>query len=261
MMYLRIVTLIAAVATTAAVAVAGTTIRPIEDFLSMQGTSELSLLPPDFDGVGWDNSVRLRPDEPLLLAWADYAGLANAYAEGEEPEFDGTVIERTLKDGRVEVTVLLHSRGVNAWVMELSAPFSFSPPCFFPCQVAGNPTFFGHRPGEVRDGMEQALADTFLKVVFINSGPGDPLPDLLPLVVCPDLPPGTCPEGEEFVPEVKFLHFSANASGPLTAAFGVEEGTPGRCSIIANGVFVTSGKGATAGGYPVANIKLTVVGK
>jgi len=261
MMYLRIVTLIAAVATTAAVAVAGTTIRPIEDFLSMQGTSGLSLLEPDPDGVGWDNSVRLRPDEPLLLAFVDYAGLANAYAPGEEPEIDGTVIERTLKDGRVEVTVVLHSRGVNAWVMELSDPFSFpSGPCFFPCQVAGNPTLFGHRPGEVRDGAEQALADTFLKVVFINSGPGDPLPDLLPLVVCPDLPPGTCPEGEEFVPEVKFLHFSANASGPLTAAFGVEEGTPGRCSINDNGVFVNSG-GPTADGYRVANIKLTVVGK
>ena len=115
-------------------------------------------------------------DDPLLGASVDYAGLEDAYAEGEEPEFDGTVIERTLSDGRAEVTVLLHSRGVNAWVVEID-PERFDDeddPCGFRCQFTTNPTVFGYRPGEVPEGMEPALADTFLRVVFINNAPGDP---------------------------------------------------------------------------------------
>ena len=82
-------------------------------------------------------------------------------------------------------------------------------------------------------------------MVFINSAPGAPLPDLIQI--------GT--------PDLKFLAFSTHAHGPLTAEFGVTEGTPGRCTIIQTGLFMTQGKGlALEDGFPAEDITLTVVG-
>ena len=87
----------------------------------------------------------------------------------------GTVIERPLKDGRAEVTVLLHSKNVNAWVINLDLGGDFLD------QIKNKPTIFGHRPVDIRAGAKQALANPFLHVVFTIGYPGAPLPDLVQL--------------------------------------------------------------------------------
>ncbi len=225
---------------------AGQTIhRPIQDFLAAQGTfciddgmgGCLLFVPPDPNFLGWSNDL----DSAVIhFAGVDYAGLANAYAAGRAPVISGTVTERPLPDGKAEVTVLLHTKNANVWVIELDLSGDVL------AQIAGKPTLFGHRPADVLAGEEQALGDAFLHVVFINSAPGAPLPDLLQINGTPD---------------VKFLGFDTHAQGPLTAEFGVPEGTPGRCTIIQTGLFMTQGKGlALEDSFPAENITLGVVG-
>ena len=75
------------------------------------------------------------------------------------------------------------------------------------------------------------------------------MPDILQLLVAPE--PGQ--EG----PSISLTR--ARASGPLRAAFGVADGTPGRFHTTQNGIFMTSGGGATADGFPVERISLRVV--
>ena len=98
--------------------------RPIEDFLSTQGTfcvddgvgGCLLFVPPDPNFLGWTNDL----DSAVIhFAGVDYAGLADAYAPGKTPSFSGTVTERPLPDGHAEVTVRLHTKNANVWVIEL----------------------------------------------------------------------------------------------------------------------------------------------
>ena len=87
-----------------------------------------------------------------------------------------------------------------------------------------------------------------MHVVFINSAPGAPLPDLI--------------EFNAGLLDVRFLAFELQAKGPLTAQFGVPEGTPGRCKISQTGLYMTHGKGvALEDNFPAEQIKLQLVGK
>jgi len=217
--------------------------RPIGDFLSTQGTfcvdggdPCLLFVPPDPNFLGWTNDL----DSPVIyFAGVDYAGLANAYS-GRTPQISGTVTERPLPDGTAEVTVLLHTKNANAWVIELDLNGDVLG------QIAERPTLFGHRPADVLAGAAQAVLDTVLHVVFINSAPGAPLPDLIEIN-------GT--------PAVRFLSFKANGQGPLTAEFGVAEGTLGRCTITQTGLFMTHGHGAALeDSFPAESIRLNVAG-
>jgi hypothetical protein len=226
--------------------------RPIADFLSQQGTFCTDdgsggcylYVPPDPNILGWNTDLDYLP---VLFAGVDYAGLATeAYAPGKAPQTSGTVTERALPDGRREVTVLLHTKNANAWVIQLD----FSGDVLD--EIANGPTLFGHRPRDVAAGQGQALADTFLKFVFVDDGPlGAPLPDLVQLNNSP-------------YPEQKLmsLSFEVTAFGPLTAAYGVAEGTPGRCTISQTGLFMTRGKGkGLLDAFPVENIRLNRVGR
>jgi hypothetical protein len=63
-------------------------------------------------------------------------------------------------------------------------------------------------------------------------------------------------------PDLKFLSFTASGPGPLTAEFGVPEGTPGRCTITQTGLFMTHGQGrALEDSFPAEDIRLRVVGQ
>lgn len=226
-----------------------TTQRPIQDFLATQGTfcfpdgsgGCLLFVPPDPNFLGWTNDL---DSDVIRFAGVDYAGLADAYPTGKKPVIDGTVTERPLKDGRTEVTVLLHTKNANVWVIELDLTGDVL------AQIASKSTLFGHRPADVLGGKGQALADTFLHVVFINTA-GAPLPDLIQLINFPA-------QGQE----LKFVAFGTHAKGPLTAEFGVPEGTPGRCTITQTGLFMTKGNGlALQDGFPVEDINLRVVGR
>jgi hypothetical protein len=226
--------------------------RPLSEFLSTQGTycigvpsSCVLFVPPDPNFVGWSTNFG---KSPILFAGVDYAGLVDAYAGGG-PTFSGSITERRLADGRAEVKVSLQTSNANIWVIELD------PSGDVLGQIAGSaPTLFGFRPADVRNGAGQALADTLLEVTFINGAPGAPLPDLMQLVNFPD----TLPDAE-----LERLRFVAHATGPLTPAFGVAAGTPGRCTIVQNGLIAHSGRSPAfeAGdSYPAEMINCRVVG-
>jgi len=218
--------------------------RPISDFLLTQGTYCFGggpcflFVPPDPNFLGWSTDF---DKPPVLFAGVDYAGLVTSYPGGG-PTFKGSVTERPLADGRAQVKVSLQTSNANTWVIELD----FSGDVLG--QIAGSaPTLFGLRPGDVGTGAGQALADTLLEVTFINDAPGAPLPDLVQLVNFP----GT-------LQELETLRFVAHATGPLTAAFGVAAGTPGRCTIVQTGLIAHL---PAEDPYPAEMINCRVVGQ
>lgn len=240
-----------------------TTQRSLDDFLSQQGTYCVDdgmggcylFVPPDPNFLGWSTNFA---KSPIYFAGVDYAGLANAYPDGNLPKITGTVTERALPDGTAEVTVLLQTKGANIWVIELD------PAGDLLAQIAGDaPTLFGHRPAEVLAGLGQGLADTNLHIVFINDYPGAPLPDLVQINNFPD---GNHP--------IKFIKFNAQAKGPLTDAY-IPGGAPGKCTIVQTGLIEVQlkqisdtfkGKAGAHSrvafdGFPAENINLQVIGK
>jgi hypothetical protein len=237
-----------------ALAAGKVTHRPLSDFLSTQGTycidddhgGCLLFVPPDPNFLGWTSDF---DKSPVLFAGVDYAGLANAYLATSGPQFAGSITERPLADGRAEVKVSLHTSNANIWIIELD----LSPGADVLAQIAGNaPALFGHRPANVLAGAGQALAYTLLEVSFINDAPGAPLPDLVQLANFPDTLPHV---------QLQMLKLVANATGPLTADFGVAEGTPGRCTIVQTGLIAHSGRGrALEDAYPAEMITCRPVG-
>ena len=218
-------------------------IRPIEDFLKAQGKNLNGVLPP-YNYVVWGD-----PEEKLLLS-LDYVGLANKWIEQRsggaislDTKTDGTVIERPLPDGHAEVTVLLHTRNALTWVAKYEP--ENSPPW--------GSLLFGHFPEQVLVGADPALGESFLKWVFINDGPGAPLPDFFDEAL--PLPPA--PNPHEWIR----LSFVVQAEGTLREEFGVPDGTPARAQSTTVGLYQTAGKGATADGYPAEHVKLQVLSR
>jgi hypothetical protein len=213
-----------------------TSIRPIEDFVNAQGT----FCSPD--GMGGcllfippiENFLGMSDPAAGLLASVDYAGLADDWLGGSlGTEFDGTVIERPLADGRAQVRVILHTSNALTWVVEGD-------------DFATSPLIFGYRAPDVASNTP-GLADSHLNLVFINSAPGAPLPDLMQILV------------EQFE-NLRFLSFKATANGPLRELFGVIEGTPGKVVVTETGLFTTHFMAAVADGFPVERIKVQEVG-
>jgi len=213
--------------------------RPISDFLSAQGTYCLDLdgmpppcdlfVPPSPNMVGWTVSPAFQ-----IFALLDYAGLANNYLVSQGGTSLGTTIsgsinERPLADGRAEVSVTLRTKNALVWVSDISTEFP-------------GPLLLGHRVDQVLAGATPALAESTFRIVFINTAPGAPLPDLIQLGFAP-LP------GQES----KFLSIYARGTGPFP------DGSPGEVVIVQTGV--TPGGGATADGFPAERIDLHPIGK
>jgi hypothetical protein len=176
--------------------------RPISDFVEAQGTfcfpdgqgGCLLFVPPvaNFFGFfGFDPRDR----ERVLSASVDYAGLAADYLESEGIDlgtsFRGKVTERSLRDGRCFVHVVLHTRNALTWVVE---GFSF----------ATGELLFGARPTDVVGGATPSLGSSKLAVRFTNTACGEDLPDLFQLVFAPE--PGQ---------ELLFISLIARADGRL----------------------------------------------
>lgn len=218
------------------------TIRPIGDFVDQQGTYCIDdgmggcflFVPPIENFIGFADIANLR------LISVDYAGLADDFLGGIlGTEFDGTVIERPLADGRAEVHVILKTKNALTWVVD--DPDNLGD--------FNGPLLFGNRAPEVLVGADAALGMSFLEVKIINTAPGADLPDLLQLLIEPE-------EGQELL----FIALRARAKGELHALFGVPEGTPGRAAVVQIGLFMTGFMGAVADGFPVERIDLKVVG-
>lgn len=237
---------VSVILTLLAVSPAAAAPRPIADFLSTQGTycvddgggGCLLFVPPVPNFIGWTVTGE------TTVASVDYAGLANGTLDcgggvsgttSFGTQADGTVIERPLPDGRVEVTVVLHTRNALTWVAD--------------GDFASGTLLFGQRVCDVLAGGQASLGDSQLQVVFINPGPGAPLPDLIELFV-------------SRFNDLVSLSFRSQAEGALRAAFGVSDGTPGRATIVQTGtLFRTNFGGATGDGFPAERISLKVVGQ
>jgi hypothetical protein len=212
------------------VSAAGTRQRPFSDWLSAQASS--------FNPNNCASSVLgwLTPDL-ANFARADYSGKIGdcITAHGGPvftPEFSGTVTERDLPDGTAEVLVI--HRFANTDVVARDQTLGGNPA----------PAVLGYNPAELfgQPELESALANGMIQVKFIIPQPGAPLPDLNTIAV---------------------LSLSARfqGSGPLRAAFGVTEGTPGRVLVSQTGLFDIPGQGnGVADSFPAELVRVFQAG-
>jgi hypothetical protein len=227
--------LIAALALAASVGVghpnaAGTRQRPFSDWLSAQGGA---VNPANCAStvLGWAT-----PDL-ATFARADYSGKIGDCITSNggpvfHPEFSGTVTERDLPDGTAEILVI--HRFTNTYVVarDLTQP--------------GNPApaILGYNANELfgHPELQSALASGVIQVKFIIDHPGDPLPDLFSI-------------------NILSLNARFQGSGPLRAAFGVDEGTPGRVVVSQTGLFNVPGQGnGVADSFPAELVHVFRVG-
>jgi hypothetical protein len=217
--------------------------RPLSDFISAQGTTSIFQVPvPDY--IGWGSNTA-RYD--CRFALVDYAGLAAKWiADNGGPslgtQVSGSVTERALNDGRAEVTVVLHTTKALVWVSTCIPDFSTGTLLLGSRaqDIAADP---GNNP--------PALAISHFQIVFKNSSPGAPMPDLVNAFILGNAVPGQ---------EIVSLAAQMEGSGLLHAAFGVAEGTPGAVKVTQTGtLFRTPFGGATADGFPAENVDLHVI--
>jgi len=142
------------------------------------------------------------------LVYADFFGKYAAITP--DALIRGTITETALADGRARVHVQLRARDVYADARSAG----------FAARV------LGHSVAEVVGGAETALADVQFSIDFINVAPGAPLPAYSTLV------------GQNTFERLLLV---INAAGPLRAAFGVAEGTPGAVHVTMRGLLTVPG--------------------
>lgn len=228
--------------------------RPISDFLSAQGSVSVfnccTPMVPDY--VGWTRPFAT-PAADQRLALVDYAGVANNWlvANGYPSlgtTLSGNITERPLADGRAEVSVILHARNALAYALPYDAAGPIN-------QNQLNALLFGFKPQDLLadSSLQPALGESHLNVVFKNTAPGDPLPDMVKLFVL-----GIAAPGQEPVS----VYFNATATGQLHALSGFPEGASGKLRIVQTGVlFRGPFKGATADGFPAEIVELRRIGQ
>jgi hypothetical protein len=216
--------------------------RPISDFVDAQGTYCLDdgmggcflFCPPPPNRVGWTDP----PAGPLAkFVSVDYAGLDDEWITAEsggaisfDTQFSGQITEKPLPDGRALVNVRLHTE--NALTLAVDCPFAACDPC-------AEPTIFGNTAPDVLAGADAALGHSTLRVKFINTAPGAPLPDLLQLAFFPE-------PGQELI----WLAFVATAEGTTP------DGTEACMHVTQTGLFMTGFNGAVGDAYPAEIIDL-----
>jgi hypothetical protein len=233
--------------------------RPLADFINAQGTTTC-FTPPAPAQLGASSDF---DNPPIRFALVDYTGLTgkflfDTYGISLGTTVSGSVSERPLDDGRAEVTVNLHTSNALAWAMNFDPTGPVS-------QFNNNPLLFGARAQDVAppNSMVPALADIEFRLVFKNTAPGAPLPDLVCINQGPDCPNvASCPAGFE----IDFLSVYANATGPLHALAGLgPEGTPGRLVVTQTGLIkpgIHNGfRGALSDAFPAESIELHRIGE
>jgi hypothetical protein len=141
---------------------------------------------------------------------------------------NGSVSESARPDGLAEVNIVLHSS--NALMVA-----------------------FDGESGELLLG--SGLGDALAQIKLSNTAPGAPLPDINQVLSCPE--PGQA---------LETLSMRARASGPLHAAFGVPEGTPGRLEVTQTGLIGTAAlvnpnSRLAVGGFPAEHVIIRATGK
>lgn len=212
---------------------ATTTIHDIAAFTDAQG-STVQYVPPVGDFFAWSACGVGR------AAAVDYAGVAARYLKAHGVDLHttmtGSVVERPLASGKVEVTVNLHTKNALSWVI----PLDCVNPGDFPYR--DNPLLFGYRAPQVLAGATPALGDSHLLVVF-KMDAGQPLPDLL--------------DGSRTDVELVSIYYTASATGTFA------DGTPARLVVVQTGILARSKKWANppADGFPAERVELQPIGR
>jgi hypothetical protein len=216
-------------------AFAGTTHRPISEFVAAQGTfcfddgagGCVLFVPPVANFVGFTDTVH------NLGISCDYAGLSDDPLGGAlGTSFSGSISERTVQDGSVIITV--HLKTSNALVYVI--PFDPTDPSN---QFGENELLFGTRVTDVQAGAQPALGSCKLDLEFTNSAPGLPIPDFEQLI---------------FAPEAGQSLLSVTFEGTANGQFA--DGSPGKVHVIERGIFDNGFHGAVADGFPAEFINL-----
>ena len=181
--------------------------------------------------LGW-----LTPDL-ATFALADYSGklgqcITTHGGPAFNPEFSGTVTERALPDGTAEI------HGDSSFYRYL-CPGSDN------TQAVSGTAILGYRAAELFNEpyLQSALANGMMQVKFINDYPGAPLPDLTA------------------IPNVLSVSIRIRGEGPLRAAFGVAEGTPGKLVVSQTGLFNSPGQGnGVADSFPAELVRVFKAG-
>jgi len=221
----------------AAPALAQTTHRPISEFVEAQGTFCIPdgqggctiFVPPVANFVGFTDTVH---DRAISF---DYAGLADAPGALDGAlgtTFTGDILERTLKDGSVIITVHLQTSNALAWVI----PFD---PNAGGNQFNDNPLIFGARVNDILAGATPAVGDCKLDLEFTNAAPGLPIPDFEQLLFAAG-------DGQE----MRSVKFEGTANGTFTA------GGSGKVHVREVGILDNGFHGAVADGFPAEFITL-----
>jgi hypothetical protein len=228
-------------------AVPSATTRPISDFINAQGTT--SLFGPQSapgvpaagfagypDNIGWVTSTATNLAGNGRFARVDYSGkdaafLSSHFGINLGTTESGTITERPLADGRAEVSVELDTKNALAW----ATTFSLSDTGYDSNNTT--PLLFGYRPQEVVAGATPALATAHLHVVFDNTAPGAPLPDLVNAFILGNTAPGQ---------ELVALSFRADARGVAHTPTGDQ---PGELVVSQTGVLFRGNHYVLDGGF------------
>jgi hypothetical protein len=222
-----------------------TTQRSIEEFIAAQGT---------FCAAQPDACLPIWAPLPELVVWydgnsekmaaVDYTGQAAAYLSSVSggaislgTTVDGSIMERVLNDGSVQIQVKLRTR--NALTFVGSGEY-----------VSGDPLYFGATPEQVLAGATPALATSFLKLTYVTTAPGLPLSDIAQIAFAPEPGQGALK-----------VQFHVQANGVLHAASGFPEGTAGRLRVQQVGIFKTKSPSKAENPFVVERIELTAAGK
>jgi hypothetical protein len=152
----------------------------------------------------------------------------------------GDVNERTLPDGRAQVTVNLSASNALTWAVDCSG------------DVSSDPLLFGYRAQDLvaNPTLKPGLSSLSMQVVFTNTAPGAPLPDLVNAFILGNAAPGQ---------QLLTLSFHSDGFGPLRSAFGVAEGTRGEVVVTQTGNFKTSGHGmGVTDGFPAETVSVKI---
>lgn len=215
---------------------ATTVTRDVKAFTDAQG-STFEVVPPVGDFIGWTSCAEEK------AAVVDYAGVAARYliSEGRDlhTTMAGSVVERPLASGQVEVTVNLHTKNALSWVIPYDCDDTVTN------QFGENPLLFGYRAPQVLAGAKPALGDSHLVVVFTMDA-GRPMPDLTIDVL----------GGQRPDVALVSIYFTASATGTLA------NGTPAHATVVQTGIlFRSKFLGATADGFPAERVALQPIGR
>jgi len=207
-------------------AMAQTQTRPLSDFINAQHVNAAGA-----PFILWTDPTTNR------LMVIDYSGKVNDFIVSHGgasvgTTVSGTIIERPLKDGTAEVSVMLHLQNAVVWAFQ------------------GTPAtlVFGHTPLQIVGGGDPALATVNLTLKFINSAPGAPLEDLATIAFT--------------LQTETFQQLNAIGQGTFRTAFGVPDGTPGIAQTTQTGTLQSNGSGGPRGDFfPAEHIDFHVTGQ